>query len=207
MYELHLEEFEGVLGINVSGGTDSALLLYLLMKNYSGPIRAFTTANMQKKCTNAMISVRVSSQCQQLTGHTDFEHFINYRNQQEDSTVFSTVRQYYNSGKIDRIYTAITKNPPKLVTDSFTEKTTEDIHRNPETFRDVVYDTNKFRPFTNLDKQDIAKIYHDNDLMENLFPLTRSCEWWSIFPYPDPGLDHCGKCWWCQERSWGFGKL
>jgi hypothetical protein len=50
-------------------------------------------------------------------------------------------------------------------------------------------------------------IYEKYNLMDTLYPVTRSCEWVSYTNWPDPGNNHCGKCWWCQERVWGFGKL
>lgn len=56
------------------------------------------------------------------------------------------------------------------------------------------------RPYYNLNKKDLAKMYEDQGLMDSLFPVTRSCE--------DDNLltGHCGKCWWCCERKWAFGK-
>jgi 7-cyano-7-deazaguanine synthase in queuosine biosynthesis len=51
-------------------------------------------------------------------------------------------------------------------------------------------------------------MYVKFDLMDTVFPLTRSCEWTSkITEVADPGTNHCGVCWWCEERKWGFGKL
>ena len=59
-----------------------------------------------------------------------------------------------------------------------------------------------------IDKQGLGKLYKEHDLMESLFPLTYSCEYYSRDKmYGDVGDKHCGKCWWCQEREWGFGKL
>ena len=48
-----------------------------------------------------------------------------------------------------------------------------------------------------------AKIYQELDLMETLFPVTRSCEVTDKIEY----YGHCGKCWWCEERHWGFGNV
>ena len=36
-----------------------------------------------------------------------------------------------------------------------------------------------------------------------LFPVTRSCELKGKLEY----YGHCGKCWWCEERQWGFDQL
>ena len=52
-----------------------------------------------------------------------------------------------------------------------------------------------------LTKKQLAKIYKDFNLLETL-PLTYSCEEYGL-----DTMDHCGKCWWCQERFWAFGRL
>jgi 7-cyano-7-deazaguanine synthase in queuosine biosynthesis len=44
-------------------------------------------------------------------------------------------------------------------------------------------------------------IYKILNLETELFPITRSCE------NDDHIESHCGKCWWCQERIWAFGRL
>jgi len=44
-------------------------------------------------------------------------------------------------------------------------------------------------------------------LLETLFPVTRSCEWNEHVVGEDPGMEHCGNCWWCHERKWAFGRL
>ena len=53
-----------------------------------------------------------------------------------------------------------------------------------------------------MDKKDIARLYEEEGILDDLFPLTRSCE-------NDDTLDyHCGFCWWCDERKWAFnGRL
>ena len=58
------------------------------------------------------------------------------------------------------------------------------------------------KPFLGMDKKDIARLYEEEGILDDLFPLTRSCE-------NDDTLDyHCGFCWWCDERKWAFnGRL
>jgi len=50
-------------------------------------------------------------------------------------------------------------------------------------------------------------MYTELDVMDSLFPVTRSCEWKESMGGDDPGLEHCGTCWWCEERLWAFNKL
>jgi|TARA_B110000908_G_scaffold98946_1_gene116898 7-cyano-7-deazaguanine synthase in queuosine biosynthesis len=59
-----------------------------------------------------------------------------------------------------------------------------------------------YQPFCNIDKGFIADIYTQNNLMETLFPLTRSCvgtaEQTSNF------TTECCSCFWCYEKNWAF---
>jgi 7-cyano-7-deazaguanine synthase in queuosine biosynthesis len=72
-------------------------------------------------------------------------------------------------------------------------------------------------PWANTDKQGIAKMYREEKLIDSLLPVTRSCEYDPTSDYyyantwprwgdeiRDPYLEHCGECWWCKEREWGF---
>ena len=64
-----------------------------------------------------------------------------------------------------------------------------------------------YTPWSNIDKKKLAEIYKKYTLIDTLFNHTRSCEWTSHNQghlIQNPGLNHCGVCWWCQEREWGF---
>lgn len=56
-----------------------------------------------------------------------------------------------------------------------------------------------YTPFHRIDKKVIAGMYEELNLLETLFPLTRSCENNNLLE------GHCGECWWCEERLWAFG--
>ena len=63
-------------------------------------------------------------------------------------------------------------------------------------------------PFKYITKDWVVKQYIDNDIMD-LFKITRSCEGeFSHINYKNyvPGqmVPICGKCFWCQERSWAL---
>ncbi len=59
-----------------------------------------------------------------------------------------------------------------------------------------------YTPFINFDKKVLADHYFQNNLMDWLFPLTRSCT-----SVTEDFSQHCGICWWCRERKWAFGIL
>ena len=122
------------------------------------------------------------------------------------------VNDAYNSNIIDCHTLGVTANPYK---DESTLHLFSDEHgwkRDPERDRDGVLKQTflgqdntikSFRPFTNIDKRGIAELYEHFGLMDTLFPLTKSCEGFT----PSWDSPHCGKCWWCLERQWGFGRL
>ena len=212
---VNLDIHEGPIGILCSGGADSSILLYHLMKNKTDDkIYIFTTASTFKKRWNAIIAPRVINKCIELTGNTNIEHIVTYCDKQTNDIVISKAREYYELKKINFLYLGVTRNPPKEVTDKFLNYVPEDIieERNPNTFKkQYIYDnTRGYRPWANIDKSVIYKMYQEEHLMLHLFDITRSCEWYDGFHHPevkDPLNQHCGSCWWCEERKWAFGEL
>lgn len=65
--------------------------------------------------------------------------------------------------------------------------------------RPIVKD-DMIQPFTNIDKSVIVSLYKQHGLLDTLFPLTISCE--ATTP-PRP----CGECWWCKEREWAYATI
>lgn len=201
---IEFEIVDGAIGASVSGGADSALMLYFILKYTSKPVHIFTYAHEDKMLRNPTASIAVVNRCASLTGNYDLTHHLIYRKYGNRTELFGLPIEYKSKGLIDTLYTGITKNPPLSVSNSFLYPNTEHLNRDPDTVRsnktDFVY-----MPWTNLDKRDIAKIYRSHNLIDTLFPVTRSCEWTPKSEgVPDPGMGHCGKCWWCEERQWGF---
>lgn len=73
--------------------------------------------------------------------------------------------------------------------------------RSPEEIRPVRLG-NHYHPLTNVDKRFVAGVFHDYDLMSSLFPLTGSCI--ASAEYTDYGNKECGGCYWCLEKKWAF---
>jgi len=197
--------YPGKIGICVSGGVDSALMLYFALKYSTSTIHIFSSANQQKWLRNMHAALNVISKCAELTGNYNFVHHIKYEVSQTKENLFILPLQYLADNTLSTIYTGVTKNPPVDVIDTFTLENTENVERDPAVVRPVKIG-NLYIPWTNLDKQDLYFIYKQHNLLDTLYPITRSCEWIN-HEWPDPGNGHCGKCWWCEERLWGFGKL
>ena len=67
-----------------------------------------------------------------------------------------------------------------------------------------------FHPFIHFDKRKTAEKYKEYDVLETLFPLTSSCEENNLSQRKkinEIEWDACGKCWFCYERIYGFGRL
>jgi len=193
---------EGPIGISCSGGADSSLLLYILMSNVVDPIHVFTLSDNTKGRPNAVVMARVIEKCIQLTGNLNIIHHSYYSDTMSESNLFDFQRDYLRNRTIGCIFFGITANPPETV--KFSNPSTEHDHRDPTVIKNEI-DQGGFlrRPFVNKDKKTIAQIYKDLDLMETLFPVTRSCEATGQLEY----YNHCGKCWWCEERLWGFNRV
>ena len=201
---VHIPITDAPAGILVSGGADSALLLYFLMKNTNKTIHIFSLGN-QKKIKNLKTSIDVVSKCAELTDNYNFIHHINYEKEKSRENLFYLPTLFLKNKIISCVYTGITKNPPDFVTANFKNVSKEDDERNPNIIRDTQI-REYFIPWTNLDKKSIAFIYTKYNLIDTLFQVTRSCE--ILDEKIDQNLtdEHCGKCWWCEERIWGFGR-
>lgn len=57
-------------------------------------------------------------------------------------------------------------------------------------------------PFVQHHKGHIAELYRNYNLVDELLPLTRSCEGWDYMTHGY--TETCGECWWCMEREWAF---
>lgn len=191
---------EGPIGISCSGGTDSSLLLYILMNTVQSPVHIFTLSNNKKGRANAVVVSKVIEKCIQLTGNINIVHHSYYAEDQTESSLFDTQRAYLKDKTINCVFFGVTANPPADV--EFSSLSSEE--RDPKVVKTEV-DYNGFlrRPFVNKDKKTIAQIYKDLNLMDTLFPVTRSCEQSGMLEY----YGHCGKCWWCEERQWGFNSV
>ena len=192
----------GPLGISVSGGADSAVLLYIMMSNTLDPIVTYTVASRAKNRATAYYAPKVIELCQKLTGHNNVTNTVIEVEKQNLDDMIVVFKQELQLGKINKMYMGTTQHPSLEVQAEFTDNLDPEtlLIRNAGVTRPTL-EGNFVIPFRNHNKQDIAGIYSALNLTDTLFPQTRSCE--------DPRISrgHCGTCWWCQERLWGFGRI
>lgn len=204
-----LNIYDGPVGITVSGGADSAILLYYLMKHAEDTIHIFSLGNNQRYRRNVNVALQIVETCITLTKNSNVEHHIRYCDVQTHDEVFHMPKQFVEDKRVKVVYNGTTCNPPKEVTDTF--KLPVSRPRDPDVKHDVLsFGGVAYTPFANIDKKVIADMYRE-EMLDVLFKMTRSCEYDPTSNFfeniKDPGLAHCGHCWWCEERKWAFGRV
>lgn len=205
-----LDRPSGPIGVLVSGGADSALLLYYLMDQHDDTIFIYTMNGLDKFGKNSSRVPAIAKWCAERTGFRDYIQIVKPVQTQTSELLFQELRQWIREGHIQGLYSGVTANPPRDVVASFRTEHGQSEDRDPLTARPTYMpEEQAYFPFWNLDKRQLAELYQESDLMP-LFDLTSSCEWQPPGPYRtgiDPEREQCGYCWWCEERQWGFGRL
>ena len=116
---VNLDIYEGPIGVSCSGGADSSILLYHLMREVTDKIYIFSTGNNQRSRYNVTAATRVVEKLIQLTGNSNIEHHLSYCEIQTREELFPKLAFYLDNNVTNIIYTGITSNPPKEVSDTF----------------------------------------------------------------------------------------
>jgi len=199
--DLNLVEKNNI-GLSLSGGADSAVLAYILLKYSQRKIHFFTTASFNKNIITVKHSSSIIKKCIELTGNFNVEHHIDYVQVQDRTEFLNNLNTKVNSGIVDIMYTGTTSIPADASNFKNTLNNAIIQRRDPKLVKPLYsHNNNLYHPFINLDKKDIQQLYNDLNILTEIFPLTRSCESTVEFE------KHCGHCWWCEERLWAFGTL
>jgi hypothetical protein len=173
-------------GILLSGGLDSAILLYLLVNaNTKIQIQPFTIAK---------------SDGAYLYADPVIEHFNQKFNLSipktivvGDPTVYhrlqstTAVKDIFEKHSVDYLYIGINQNPPELANLDGAPK--RDTKSN---------DPRIIFPFVDLYKHNILEFMYAHG-QEDLADITHSCT--------EQPFGRCNNCWQCTERQWAFKQL
>lgn len=188
--------FDGNIGCSISGGADSTILMYLLMKFANKPVK-FYSAKSTLLPNRAEAALACYNKCVELTGCTTSELILTEYDVRLDSTnIFSKPIEDKANGIIDVIYTGITKAPGVVL--DFSEEVLP--RRVFDGLKPELDSDNFYQPFINDNKTIIKDLYVEFDLLDSLYSITFSC-------IKSTTLTHCEKCWWCSERFWAFGRM
>lgn len=173
-------------GILLSGGLDSAILLYLLIKvNPAINIQPFTIAKTDGAYLyadpiidhfNRKFNLAIPKTIQ--VGDPTVHH------RQQSTTA---VIDIFNKHPVDYLFIGINQNPPELNSLSGAP------HR-----ATTSPDPRVLFPFVDLYKHNILEFMYDNH-QEDLIDITHSCT--------EQQHGRCNCCWQCTERAWAFKQL
>jgi 7-cyano-7-deazaguanine synthase in queuosine biosynthesis len=195
--DIHIPD--GKIAINVSGGADSALLLYILMKYSQHEVIAVTSGHSGIDNCNTIAATRIVNKIVELTDNYNVEHSITYMREFEGKKAVN--QSLVSDENIKVYYLGITSNPPDAVAITFNSEVLGEEDRSPSVVRPLwLREGAIYIPFYNIDKLKVAEMYDYLGITDTLFPLTVSCT-------KNSDGTHCDNCWWCSEREWAFGRL
>jgi hypothetical protein len=209
----------GPVGVLVSGGADSALLLYIILKYVKHhPIHVYSKLNKFSNSEQETAVDNVISTCVNLNNRKISDIIVHklYADDADEMNFFSMCNSALNSGNIDILYQGLTIFPDKEVWKDWPR--TYNFQENYEIRIDGIehslwgienfggnqlrsVDNRLYKPMMNKTKKDVAAMYRELGIESELYSKTRSCENGEVV------LKNCGECWWCRERIWGFGYL
>jgi hypothetical protein len=179
-------------GIMLSGGLDSAVLLYLLLKEnkniniqpFSIPKHDGSHVFVPRILEHFKFQFDIEIPDTLLVGDPNLHH-----SQQSTAAIKQIFKDY---AEIDFIYFATNQNP----THDF------DYNRYPNgSYPDRVKTSPHpkiLMPFIEMHKDEILKLVFDHG-QEELLKLTHSCT--------EQKTGRCGRCFQCNERAWAFRQL
>ena len=93
------------------------------------------------------------------------------------------------------------KNIPNFnFTDKEIDRVRGELRRDNPNKPELTY--NVYQPFVNVNKKFVADIFRQEGLMEELYPITRSCVGGAN--QTNNFTEWCWQCFWCYEKAWAF---
>lgn len=170
------------INILLSGGVDSTLLLFLLMK--------------ERQITNVQTPIKCFAMKSPTTAHTNVVSWISsYFNEEIPCQLMP---KYFIRDAVKNILaieSGYVYSGCNLVLENEFTPTRYLVGDTPP-IRGDVYNEFHLRPFIDIGKDELTREYENQGIID-LFKITVSC---------GVSDDPCGECYFCLERQWGIDK-
>lgn len=178
------------IGVFVSGGWDSAVLLYIIWDiciKQRNEMRIYTVPKLDGAVKHAE---RVVKWCRYKLITDAVPHDIVGSITAEDPSEYvkSGVVDALMSGNVDIVYSAVTSYYDEMNPDQ------DRIFTKGTPFEDIVR-----QPFAELTKDKTVQLAYDLGIADEIMKYTHSCT------QLEEG--RCGYCPWCKEREWAFKQI
>lgn len=219
--ELFLNPKYNRIGISLSGGADSALLAYLILKDsdaniyFTTQIRMWKTRPWQRYVAQDVVEwfrKNFPNRIEHIEGFIPPEmeepHTTNiideYGKEKPGNRIILRAHNEWiiHTYKLDAWYAAVTQNPDNIL--GGPEERYEGVL--PLHMKHMGVDI--CHPFVYTTKDWIVKQYKNENILD-LLNITRSCEGeFEDLDYttytPRQMVPTCGECFWCKEREWAI---
>lgn len=174
------------IGILISGGIDSTILYYILSINKFEHQSIHLFSMLPQKSKFDIFKHRISNITEFISKKTNVLSDVTYFS--KIIILRKAVDLILQSG-MDCVYTGCNKVPDI----QFPIKNI--IPGDSPPFRGPALNENHIRPFIDIEKPEIIKLYYKYNIQE-LMTLTHSCGFSLI--------QECGECFFCLEKKWGI---
>jgi len=194
------------IGIKLSAGTDSVLLLFFLAK-FITEIEQFDRviypwSGIQLKHTYSKAERHIPIIIEKihkmypkvLIKRIKFDRWMPENSKHKDTYVKEFSEKFVKDNTLDILLSGINANPTNAIMKLYSMYYNRPTHRDKNTILQMHSKDNT--PWIENDKKFIAAMYKKYNLMDSLFPLTESC-----YCFDNP----CKKCFPCREKYWAFG--
>lgn len=210
--------------VSVSGGADSAILYYDLcatirehgLRVSIKPITMDSWGRPYHHIFAQNVIDFVQEAFPEIDHHEHGSYYVDDR-QDAPGTIFISISSRFlmevyrelGIAGYSEIYSGVTLNPKPTDCDWSDDPVWNLRDPGRDRVRTPMYTTDYnsviYRPYAHIDKRGIRDLYVKYGVLDSLFPMTWSCQ--GTRTECRQYTAHCGKCWWCLERQWGFGRL
>ena len=170
-------------GVMVSGGLDSGVLLYYLLKKYGTDLLIFTVPRYDDARTHA---VRVAKTvCDNLNLAFIQPEFVGDPDEHHSEQVASGFEEVLEEDWADATFLGDTSNPVGTPVGDDPWAPTRYRSKDPKVLQ----------PFFDLTKDQVVQAANDDGL-SFIFEVSHSCT--------EQIVGRCHVCWQCRERAWAF---